>query len=148
MSEKFSNGIGAMSALAAEMRGAIIELAGNPAVFDTRDRWLEKAARAAGISRRMAKSFFYSERTNPSAEVVESVRAALRNLRTKNEDYLDVANEARLEYREMLARIERLETALRLQGEVVSGAENTTPRDNRGKVGGVVGCVKKRKDHA
>lgn len=85
VSEKFSNGVRAVSALAVEMREAIIELAGNRALFDTRERWLERAARAAGISRRMAKTFFYTEKCNPSSEVVESVRAARDNLRTKAE---------------------------------------------------------------
>lgn len=113
MSEKRSNGGKAVS-IAVEMRDAIIELAGNRALFDTRDRWLERAARSAGISRRMAKTFFYGEKCNPSAEVVESVRRA-RNLRAKKKDYENVASAARGEYQDLLKRIEKLESALRVR---------------------------------
>jgi hypothetical protein len=113
MSEKLSSGVRAVSDLAIELREAIIELAGNRALFDTRDRWLDRAARAAGISRRMAKTFFYGEKCNPSAEVVAAVRSARDNLRIKDDN--NVASAAN-EYRELLARIERLETALRIAG--------------------------------
>ena len=119
MSEKRSNGGKAVS-IAVEMRQAIIELAGNRDLFDTRDRWLERAARAAGISRRMAKTFFYNEPCNPSAEVVESVRRARANLRAKTRENENAAHAARTEYRALLARIERIESALR-----VSGADET-----------------------
>lgn len=114
MSEKRSNGGKAVS-IAVEMRDAIIELAGNRALFDTRDRWLERAARSAGISRRMAKTFFYGEKCNPSAEVVDCVRRARDNLRAKKKDSENVAlGAARSEHRELLARIEKLEKTLRL----------------------------------
>lgn len=113
MAENPSNGGKAVSKLVMEMRDAIIELAGNRALFDTRDRWLERAARAAGISRRMAKSFFYCERCNPSAEVVEAVRAARDNLRAKTRKLGNVSG-ARSEYAELLARIEKLEKTLRI----------------------------------
>lgn len=101
--------------LASEMRDAIIELAGNPKLFDSRDLWLERAARAAGISKRMAKTFFYQEKCNPSAEVVDSVRRARDNLRATERE--NVGEGARREYQELLARIERLEAALRVQTE-------------------------------
>jgi hypothetical protein len=114
MSEYPSNGGKAVS-LVVEMREAIIELAGNRALYDTRDLWLERAARVAGISKRMAKTFFYNEPCNPSAEVVDAVRAARDNLRAKTRDNANVANAARVEYRQLLARIERIESAIRVQ---------------------------------
>lgn len=98
-----------MSALCNEMRQSIIELAGERDVFDSRERWLARAARAAGISPRMAKAFFYRECGNPSAEVVEKVRAA-KNRKTDHA----VSAAARGEYEQLVARIERLEVALRI----------------------------------
>jgi hypothetical protein len=115
VSESSSNEVGAVSALVAEMREAIIELAGDRALFDTRDRWLERAARAAGISRRMAKTFFYNEKCNPSSEVVDAVRAARDNLRTKAGR--NARRKIEVEAIDILAleeRLARVEAALRL----------------------------------
>ncbi|MBF9234702.1 hypothetical protein [Microvirga alba] len=67
-----------MTLVVDEMRDAIIELAGNRRGDETRDRWLERAARAAGISFRTAKAFFNREAKNPGIEAVEKVRVALR----------------------------------------------------------------------
>ncbi len=135
MSEKPSNGVSAVSNLAIELREAIIELAGDRALFDTRDRWLDRAARAAGISRRMAKTFFYSEKCNPSSEVVESVRSARDNLMTKEKGNGNVASDAAAEYRKLLARIERLEAALRLRGADEDCARDHAGRDATGQIG-------------
>lgn len=129
MAEKISNGVRAVSELATEMRTAIIELAGDRQLFDTRDRWLDRAARTAGISRRMAKAFFYNETCNPSADVVASVRSARDNLRTKAKEEEDVAVAARSEYSELLARIERLEAALRVQSAEPCGVAIDAVRD-------------------
>jgi hypothetical protein len=65
-----------MSQIVVEMREAIIELAGDRGVFDSRALWLERAARLAGITPRMAKRLFYGECADPKASVVERVRAA------------------------------------------------------------------------
>ena len=104
-----------MSQVALEMRSAIISLAGDRAIFDSRDRWLERAARAAGISRRAAKTLFYAETNNPGSEVVEKVRAALNRKKAAEDDGL--AGLAGDEYRNFLARIERIEQALGIQDE-------------------------------
>ena len=123
MREKLSSGVRTVTDIAIEMRSAIIELAGSREVFDSRQLWLDRAARAAGISSRMARRLFYCETNNPSSEVVESVRRARGNLRTKAKEQADVAGEARAEYRQMLARIERLENALRLSDEDFNGPQ-------------------------
>lgn len=70
-----------VSALAAEMRDAVIELGEPRLPGEKNDRFLERVARAAGISFRSAKSLFYCEAQNPSARVVDSVRAALERRR-------------------------------------------------------------------
>lgn len=63
------------SALAVEMKNAVIEL-GEQQPGEKNKRFLERAARAAGISFRSAKSLFYCEAQNPGSLIVDSVRAA------------------------------------------------------------------------
>ena len=67
-----------MTVLADEMHDAIVKLAGDREVFDSRERWLERAARRAGISFRTAKSLFYREGADPRASVIEKIRTAVR----------------------------------------------------------------------
>ncbi|MFA7308106.1 MAG: hypothetical protein WC026_15700 [Hyphomicrobium sp.] len=111
-SEKFS-GVRIVSEVAIEMRKAIIELAGSRAVFDSRMRWLERAAEKAGVSYRTAKALFYCEAANPHISAVEKVRAA--RARKKKDDALHTtANET---YADLIARITRLEDALRVADE-------------------------------
>jgi hypothetical protein len=110
------------------MRDAIIELAGDRRVFDSRSRWLDRAARVAGISQRMAKSLFYCESTNPSSAVVDAVRAARRKA-TKDAQAATVAQD---EYAELLARISRLEEAIRLSGAVAGGGGRDARRGDGG----------------
>jgi len=112
MAEKFSGGVRVVSEVAMEMRRAIIGLAGNREVFDSRERWLDRAARAAGITRRMAKSFFYCECADPKASIVDRVREAIE--KNKAED-AEAVTAARIEYQELLERVARLEAALVVQ---------------------------------
>lgn len=112
--------------LVAEMRAAI-ELLGGDA---PRKRALESAARRAGITIRQAKSLFYGE-GNPRAEVVDRVRAAVRDRQSER------LREARDAYQELVASITRAEVALRIRDEdfhcfdidalreMVSGADRT-----------------------
>ena len=65
-----------MAALADEMHDAIVSLAGERGWSETREAWIARAARRAGISVRAAKSFFYKEAANPAALTVERVRIA------------------------------------------------------------------------
>lgn len=60
-----------------EMRQAIRPPRGPPRETDTRESRIARAARAAGISFRQAKSLFYREATDPKSSVVERVRAAM-----------------------------------------------------------------------
>ena len=76
MAEKSSKGR-EMHALSDEMHDAICRLAGPRDVFDSRERWLERAARRAGISPRRAKAFFYREASAPRVQDVEAVRTAV-----------------------------------------------------------------------
>lgn len=76
MAHKLS-GVRVLSELANEMRDGIVALAGERNWKETRARWLERAARAAGISYRTARAIFYGEIRDPRGSVVERVRCAL-----------------------------------------------------------------------
>lgn len=113
-SENFS-GVRIVTQVAIEMRDAIIELAGNRAIFDSRALWLERAARAAGISARTAKALFYCESADPKSSVVEKIRAARAKKKAMDDAaVLDAATET---YTDVLARISRLEAALRVSDQ-------------------------------
>lgn len=102
-------GVRVLTALAAEMRDAIIEIAGAPAWFENRKSWLARAARAAGIPHRTAKAIFYREVEDPRASVVEKIRnarARLHAAQNKSEA------KARDEYRTLCERIASLEARL------------------------------------
>lgn len=64
--------------IADEMHDAIVKLAGDREVYDSRERWLQRAARRAGISFRTAKALFYREVPDPRASVIEKIRTAVR----------------------------------------------------------------------
>jgi hypothetical protein len=94
-----------MSEIAAEMKDAITILGGERLWSDTRARWLERAARAAGISYRGAYALFYQQGHEPRACTVEKVRRAIK-AREQGE-----AN-ARAEYRDITERLKLLERRL------------------------------------
>jgi hypothetical protein len=71
------SGVTVLTQIAAEMREGIATLAGDRAWAETRQRWIERAARAAGISYRAAKAMFYGEDHDPSSATVERVRRAV-----------------------------------------------------------------------
>lgn len=91
MLEKSSNE-GRMSALADEMQNEIRWLAGPKGLGDSDKGLIGRAARAANISYRKAKSFYYREAANPSAASVEAVRSARRR-RESVDDLRSVAYE-------------------------------------------------------
>lgn len=93
--------------VAAEMKDAIVLLAGPRGWHENRKSWLAKAARIAGISPRQSKALFYGE-GNPRADVVERVRAA------RDRRYGETLKEARHAYNELVQSIQRAESALRV----------------------------------
>lgn len=117
-----------------EMHSAISKLAGHRDWRDTRGRWLEKAARAAGISYRQAKSLFYGETKDPKWSVVEKVRAA--------RDRMLAAQEAgaRDDRDTILARLERLE-AIASSGENICSKDVDALRQDISLHGGETGPV-------
>lgn len=109
MAEKFSKGVRRVTTTAIEMRKAIIEIAGPRKLFDSRELWLDRAARAAGISKRTAKAIFYCECADPRASVVEKIREAQKR---RARDDAEAIAAGKREYTELLDRIARLEAAL------------------------------------
>ena len=105
-----SSGVRVVSEIAIEMRRAVIALAGEREWNETREAWLRRAAKRAGVSYRTARSFFYAEVSDPRASVVELVRAAVV---AANKDRVSKLAEARREHEEIIVRIEALESRLR-----------------------------------
>jgi hypothetical protein len=95
-----------MTDLVAEMRESIIRLGGERSWFETRQAWLDRAARIAGISARSAKALFYRETPDPKASVVERVRCAVEKLNDVEEA------KARDEFKQINTRIAELERQL------------------------------------
>lgn len=95
-----------MTQIAIEMRQAIIALAGERGWCETRQRWLEKAARASGISYRTAKALFYAEMPDPKASIVIAVRQAVEKKSASEGEH--AANEFAL----LEARMRSLENRL------------------------------------
>lgn len=102
-----SCGAKTVSEIAVEMRNSITALAGERGWSETRERWLERAARTADISFRTARSLFYGSDHEPRASAVERVRAAVAKMDTQREA------KAVDEYQILLRRIATLEAALR-----------------------------------
>jgi hypothetical protein len=100
------------STLVEEMRDAIRELAGPRDFNDTRESWLARAARKAGISFRQAKAFHYGETPNPRVQDVEKVRAAVRT--TQQHTRTGARTHVR-DVEERLQELEKLVAEIRLQ---------------------------------
>ena len=96
-----------MSTVTEEMRDAIIKLAGERAFLETREVWLARAARRAGITARQAKAFFYRETASPRHQDVEAVRLAVATLHSAEGARDSDRRDPELE--ELRAIVERLE---------------------------------------
>jgi hypothetical protein len=112
------------------MRQAIITLAGSREWFATRQSWLAKAARSAGISYRSAKSLFYCEAEDPRASIVESVRAAIA-LRDA-----DAKAKAIDEFAKLSTRLARLEAAMAISDADFFGPQIDGVRAATNGIGG------------
>lgn len=106
-------GVSKVSEIATEMRQCIVTLAGERSWAETRVRWLERAARVAGISYRAARALYYCEPHDPRASVVESVRAAIQKRNSQAEA------SGRDEYEVLSARLRDLENKFAEMGQDV-----------------------------
>lgn len=82
-----------MSGIAEELREAIIALAGPRGDVDTKESWLNRAARRAGISYRQAQRLYYRECRDPRYSVVERISKALatHNRKAAGANIADIA---------------------------------------------------------
>jgi hypothetical protein len=121
MAENPSNpGSKKMIAIDDEMKRSIEQLCGPRDFHDTRESWLARGARRAGISYRAAKAFFYREKINPRATDVEAVRAAILKDGADNDRHREraSADEAtiRAEIHDMLENLDRAVSRLEAAG--------------------------------
>lgn len=105
-SEKASKKMSHVADIRDELHEGIVRLAGVRARSDTRESWIARAARKAGLTHRMARSLFYREIDDPKWSVVAAVRDALRRF----DDIQEAV--ARDELDTLRRRIASLETAL------------------------------------
>lgn len=75
----------------ASLRDELVSVAGPRAWGDTRESWLNRAARTCGITFRQAKSIFYGETRDPRASVERAIREAARLKREKQARQADAA---------------------------------------------------------
>jgi hypothetical protein len=86
--------------IAIEMQQGIKRLAGPRRDGDNFESMIARAARAAGISYRQAKTFFYAESDDPRSKAVEAVRAAVAKHKAASDELTELRNR--------VARLERL----------------------------------------
>ena len=130
------SGVRVVTEIAIEMRNSIIVLAGERGWAETRQRWLERAARQAGISYRAARALFYLEEHEPGASVVERIRVAVQRRK-------DTEEATRVEFKQTVERlgflVDRLATidpdfhrqalrALRSTAPIARGEDRTMDR--------------------
>lgn len=60
------------------MRELVLAAVGPKRDFETRERWIERAARKAGITYRAAKAVFYREITDPEHRAIRRLAEAAR----------------------------------------------------------------------
>ena len=63
-----------------ELHKAIVDLSGPRGVYDSREAWLARGARQAGISKSLAHRIFYRLIADPKYSIVEKIRAATLRL--------------------------------------------------------------------
>lgn len=110
-----------MTAIADEMKQSIEQLCGPRDFHDTRESWLARGARRAGISYRAAKAFFYREKINPRATDVEAVRSAiLKNGAEHNDRHRERASadhaHIRAEIHDLIENLDRAVSRLEAAG--------------------------------
>ena len=105
-----------------EMQAGIYKLAGERRPSDTRESMIRRAARAAGISYRQARSFFYAETENPRAKAIEAVREAV----AKRDQ--QIQQQASDELTELRRRVTRLEMLIAVASENLNRAAGPEAR--------------------
>lgn len=115
-----------------ELHHGIKTLAGPRQWNDTRESWLARGARVAGVSFRTAKALFYREWPDPRASVVDSVRAAVarRNCQSQTEaTERDALQELHERIAVLESRLEKIDPEFHF--EALAAIRDATPRNRR-----------------
>ena len=112
-----------MNALLDDMQSAMLVLAGPRQASDTRESMIARAARKAGITYRQAKSFFYREAVNPSAQAVVAVQRAMTELSTAQDIRGECERIAKLEAENAFLRSVIASALARAPGASIAQAE-------------------------
>lgn len=115
-----------------EMHDGIKTLAGPRQWNDTRESWLARGARAAGISFRAARAFYYREWADPRASVVDSVRAAVarQNRQSQTEaTERDALQELHERIAVLESRLEKIDPEFHF--ETLAAIRDAAPRNRR-----------------
>jgi 7-keto-8-aminopelargonate synthetase-like enzyme len=79
--EKPSNNSG--DGMNASPKSLLADLCGPREIHDSRESWLRRGARLAGLTYRQAKSIFYGEIQNPEHRAVRAIRETLEREKTR-----------------------------------------------------------------
>ena len=112
MPDKFADRSNVVTTVAFALKRDLTTLCGPRGEHDTRESWLRRGARAAGISYRQARSFFYCEHGDPRSGAALRVQDALARRRNAAAEQQAEEAAARDEFRAALRRIEILEQRL------------------------------------
>lgn len=100
--------------LATAMRDSLVRLSGPRKWSDTRESWLARGARRAGITVRQAKTLFYMETQNPCGALVYQVQqavAAMDAAEATAREYAALGDTSAL-YKELIAKRDELDTLI------------------------------------
>ena len=106
-----------------ELHDGLIRLAGVRAWSDTRESWLARAARKAGIPPRTARAIFYREIKDPKWSVVTAIRSALRERGAQDEQHEREAADELAILRARLSALEARADMARTQSDRVGSAD-------------------------
>jgi hypothetical protein len=74
---------------AASPKTLLADLCGPREIHDSRESWLRRGARLAGVSYRQVKSIFYGEIQNPEHRAVRAIRETLEREKTRRNGATD-----------------------------------------------------------
>lgn len=112
MPDKFADRSNVVTTVAFELKRDMTAVCGPRHEHDTRESWLRRGARAAGISYRQARSFFYCEHEDPRSAAALKLRDALEKRRQAALEQQVQEDIARAEFRAALHRIQIIEERL------------------------------------
>lgn len=102
----------AVTSVSLDWKASIVELAGGRRDSDTKESMIARAARAAGISYRTAKSLYYGETEDPKTSVAQKINETLQRRTEAKGSVLSAEEKEREDFREIREQI--LQLAIRV----------------------------------